>query len=138
MRRGEPRLYRNIFSAVFLCRSRQESQLFKILADGAGGGAPEDDSFTANHLPGGDAALGSQNCAFFNAHVIGNTDLSADDDSIFNDGAAGDAGLRGDCDVVADMNVVADVHEVVDFRAAADAGFVERAAADGGGGSAFQ
>ena len=49
--------------------------------------------------------------------------------------AAGEAGLRGDDDVLADLHVVADVDEVIDFCAAADAGFVERAAVDGRVGS---
>ena len=43
--------------------------------------------------------------------------------------------MRGYNYVLADLDVVADVHQVVDLCAAADSGFVERAAVDGGVGS---
>ena len=79
----------------------------------------------------------AEDCARFDAHVIGDADLAADDDVVFNDGAARKAGLGGNDHVLADLHIVADMHQIVDFRAAADARLVERAAVDGGVGADF-
>ena len=79
----------------------------------------------------------SEDRAGFDADVIGYANLASHDYVVFDGGAAGEAGLRGDDDILADLDVVADVDQVVDFCAAADAGFVQRSAVDGGVGADF-
>src|SRR6266481_225270 len=123
--------------AVSLGCPRQVSQFFKILPNRACGGSPENDALAANYLLRWNATLGAEDGAGFDADMIGNSYLPAYDDAVFDYGAAGDAGLGGDDDILADLDVVADVHQVVDFCAAADAGFVESAAVNGGVGADF-
>ena len=67
----------------------------------------------------------------FDADMIGDADLPADDYVVFNDRAAGKAGLRGDDDVLADLDVVTNMDQVVDLCPSANASFVKSAAVNG-------
>jgi hypothetical protein len=83
------------------------------------------------------ASLASNHRSGFYAGVIADADLPSHDNIVFDGDAAGEAGLSGDYNVLPDLTVVADVDQVIDFCAATDAGFVERAAVDGGVGPDF-
>src|SRR5208337_112029 len=106
----------------------QERQLLKILPDRTSRSSPEHYAFAANYLPGRNAALRAEDRTFLNTRVIGNANLSSDDDIVLDDCASGKAGLRGDHYIFADLDVVPDVDQVVDLRASANAGFVKCAA----------
>jgi hypothetical protein len=97
--------------------------------------SPERDTLAAQNFVRQNAALASEHHAFFDARVLANPDLSSEHNAIFDHDATRQTGLRRDDDILADLTVVTDVDQVVDLRAAADAGFVERAAIDGGVGA---
>src|SRR5262249_23069001 len=90
--------------------------------------SPENHTLAANYLVGWDAALGSQDGAFLDAHMVGNAHLATKNRTLLDDGAARNAGLRGDHDIFADFNVVTDVYQVIDFRAPPNNGYIECAA----------
>src|SRR3990170_6028443 len=91
----------------------------------------------SNGLVGGDAGLRAQYSFVFDAAVVGNAHLSADDHAVADGDGAGDAGLGGDDAMAADAHVVGHMDEVVEFGAAPDPSFVQRAAVDGGVGADF-
>ena len=79
--------------------------------------------------------MSPQHHAFFDARVLADAYLAADNDILLDYNAAGEAGLRGDHDILSYLAIVADVNKVVDLRAAADAGNFQRATVDGGVGA---
>src|SRR4051812_17587113 len=116
---------------LLLCEPGEYRQLFQVFADGASRGSPEDYAFAPNYLVARNSCLRPEYRSFFDADVIGNAYLSADENIIFKNGAAGNAALRGDDDVASELRIVADVHQVVELYAGTDDGRVERAAIDG-------
>src|SRR6266850_1599989 len=63
-------------------------------------------------------------------HVVGNSNLAAENDVVGNNAAAGNPRLRGNDDVLPDLNIVGDVHQVIDLCALPNYSGVEGAAVD--------
>src|SRR5919201_2096195 len=77
-----------------------------------------------------DAGLRADQRAVTDAHVVGHTDLSGQDDAASQPRAAGDADLRDQDRVLADLHVVTELHEIVDLGPAADDRIAECRAVD--------
>src|SRR5271157_5704129 len=119
------------FLFVLARQACQHGQSPQILAKGARGPTPEDDSFTANRFVGQNATPRSEYGARLNGGMIAETDLSPDNNIIADSGAPRNAGLRGDHNVGSNAGVVADMHQVVKLCARADDSLVQRAAVNG-------
>src|SRR5215469_13564450 len=106
---------------------RQRRQVSQVLLDRTRRRSPEHDSLASNHFLAGNTTLGAQNGACLDPHVIGNSNLPADDHLVLDHGAAGDPGLCSDHDILTNVDVVSHMHEVINFRSAADASYVQGA-----------
>src|ERR1700690_1866949 len=93
---------------LLLCQARQGCQLLQIFAYWLCRRSPESNSLPPQHLVGQDAALSSQQDAFFDAGVFPDADLAAKNDVLLDGDAAGKAGLGGDYNVFSDLAVMAD------------------------------
>src|SRR5262249_58003723 len=69
---------------------------------------------------GHDAGPRSDDGAVADPHIVRETHLPGEDDTILDHDAAGDAALGNDDAVAADRYIVSDLHQVVDLGAFAD------------------
>src|ERR1019366_2405048 len=83
-----------------------------------------------HHFGSEDAAARAQHGAGFDAGLVADPHLPADDGIVFHHHAARKTGLRRHHHVAADAAVVADVHHVVELGSLTDGGDSQRGAVD--------
>src|ERR1700730_14163543 len=86
----------------------------------------------ANNFGRQDSAAGTENCAGFDARLVADAHLAADDGVVFNHHSTGAPGLCGNDDMPSECAIVADVDQVVDLRAVSDLGHAQSRAVDTG------
>src|SRR3954467_5995631 len=118
--------------SALLCQSCHHSQFFQVCTDWPCWRAPEYDAFPTNHFFGWHAALRAQNGARLDSHMISDSDLTGDHNSVFDHSTSRKTGLRGDHHVFSDIYVVAYMDEVVDFCSAPDTSDVQCSSVNGG------